>query len=63
MLYILAFFFVDESGVSKVSWSIYRYGSESGEENMIGLEKDFVNMLNSEEWTKEEEGAEVVVAR
>ena len=52
--YILAFFFIDDDHVSKVSWSKYRYGSDIAEkENMIGLDKDFDNMIDSEDWTRE----------
>jgi hypothetical protein len=53
--YILAFFFIDvnDNNISKVSWSQYRYGWDIGAENMIGLEKDFDNMIDSENWTRE----------
>jgi hypothetical protein len=60
--YILAFFVNGLDGISRVSWSIYRYGhDDTREENMIGLDKDFDNMINTEEWINE--GYEAVIAQ
>jgi hypothetical protein len=52
--YIYAFYYSAINGVSKVSWSLYRYGHDdiAEKENMIGLGKDFHNMLTQKNGLK-----------
>jgi hypothetical protein len=50
--YILVLYHTGIDGVSYVKWSMYRYGYDYGEENITTLDKDFDEMVNSEEWER-----------
>ena len=57
--YILATFAIGLDGVSRAKWSKYSCNDDNyHEEGNVTLDKDFIEMINSEEWINE--GYEVV---